>query len=269
MGIYFSAAGVGMSVALASSAMFPNIKSAFVTAGLAMLVIGILWVLFIKAKPEGAPDLPVMPVSKYIGVTAKSRNVWLVGIALMFFMGANMTFSGFLPNALNGARGIDPVTAGVMASVVTFGTILGSLVGPAVSDRIGLIKPFLAPVAILGAVIMYLSWAMTGTMTWILLAILGILLGMSPPLLMAFPMLLPEIGPVYAGTAGGIMATLQLIGAFFIPSFIIAPIAGQNFTVLFALGSASCLIFGLITLLLPELGAKSRSKTMQSPTHRV
>lgn len=270
MGIYFSGAGVGMTVALATSAMFPTTKSTFVTAGILLTVAWVLWMACIKVKPEGAPDLPVMPVTKYIGVAAKSKNVWLVGVALMFFMGANMTFAGFLPNALNEIRGMDPVAAGLMASLVTLGTIFGNIVGPALSDRIGRIKPFLAPVAIVGALVMYLAWmAPEGFAMWGLLALLGILLGMSTPLFMSFPMLLPEIGPVYAGTAGGLIATLQLIGAFFIPSFIIAPIAGTNYNMLFALGSLSLFMVGMVALSLPELGAKAQVKASTKVTEVI
>lgn len=262
MGIYFSASGVGISVALATSALFPTIQSAFITAGLIMLAIWILWVLFIKAKPEGAPDLPVMPVTKYIGVAAGSKNVWLVGAALMFFMGSSMAFSGYLPNALHNARGMSPVTAGLMVSLVTFGTIVGSILGPAIANRIGKFKPFLVSVAVLGAMAGYSSWiAPQGAVMPLLLAVLGVTGGMCVPLLMSFPMLLPEIGPVYAGSAGGIIGTLQVIGAVFIPSFIIAPLAGQNYTMFFALGSLCFLVTGVVTLLLPELGAKSQAQT--------
>lgn len=265
MGIYFTAAGIGMSVALATSALFPTVKSAYTTAGIVMFVIWILWMTFIKAKSEGAPELPAMPVLKYIGVAARSRNIWLVGLALMCFMGANMAFTGFLPNALTQVHGIDPAKAGVMTSVVTFGTILGSIVGPFISDRMGRIKPFLTPVAVLGAAVMYISWVVQGVSVWIFLFALGVFLGMSVPLLMAFPMLLPEIGPVYAGSAGGLMATLQLIGAFFIPSFIIAPLSGENYNILFALASLFLFLMGVIELFLPELGAKARAKADAKP----
>lgn len=261
MGIYFSATGVGMSVALATSALFPTTKSAFITAGLVMLAVWILWMVFIKAKPEGAPDLPVMPVTKYIGVAARSRNVWLVGVALMFFMGSSMAFSGFLPNALHNVRGMSPVTAGFMTSLITFGTIVGSILGPVVSNRIGKMKPFLASVAILGAMAGYSAWvAPQGAAMPVLLAVLGIMSGMCAPLLIAFPMLLPEIGPVYAGSAGGIIGTLQVIGAVFIPSFVIAPLAGQNYNLFFSLGSLCFSLVSVVVLLLPELGAKLRAK---------
>ncbi len=265
MGIYFSSAGFGMGGALATSTLFSTAKSAYTTAGLIMLGVFILWMVFVKGKPDGAPELPAKPVLKYIGVAARSKNIWLAGIALMFFMGANMAFLGFLPNALTQVRGIDPTQAGIMAAMVTLGTILGNIIGPNLADRIGRIKPFLSPVAFLGAILMFASWMAPGISVWILLILLGICLGVSIPLLMAFPMLLPEIGPVYAGSAGGLMATLQLIGAFFIPSIIIAPLGGNNYTIIFGISSIFLLLLGVVTLFLPELGAKARNE--QNPKH--
>lgn len=261
MGLYFSSAATGITVALATSAMFPSSKSAFIVAGIFMFVVWIAWMAFIKAKPAGAPEMPVMPLSQYLGVVVKSKNIWLVGLGMMFFMGSNMAFSGFLPNALNAVRGVDPVTAGLLASIVTIGTMVGAIAGPAMSDRIGRIKPFLAPVCILGAVVMYAAWIVpTGVTMWGTLFVLGILMGISSPLLMAFPMLLPEIGPAYAGTAGGMIATLQLLGAFVIPAFIITPLAGSNFSLLFGLSSLFFALLGVVTIFLPELGAKERAK---------
>lgn len=261
MGLYFSSAATGITVALATSAMFPSSKSAFIAAGIFMFIVWIAWMTLIRAKPAGAPEMPVMPVSQYLGVVVKSKNVWLVGLGMMFFMGSNMAFSGFLPNALNAVRGVDPVTAGLLASIVTIGTMVGAIVGPAMSDRIGRIKPFLAPVCLLGAVVMYAAWIVpTGVTMWVTLFVLGILMGISSPLLMAFPMLLPEIGPAYAGTAGGMIATLQLLGAFIIPAFIITPLAGSNFSLLFGLSSLFFALLGVVAIFLPELGAKARAK---------
>ncbi|MFZ7103784.1 MAG: MFS transporter [Peptococcaceae bacterium] len=261
MGIYFTSNGMGITVGLATTALFPSAKSAFITAGILIFVIWILWLLFIKAKPPGGPELPVLPMAKYMGVAAKSKNVWLVGMALMFFMGSSMAFSGFLPNALHDQRGMSPVTAGFMASLITFGTIIGSLIGPVISNKLGRIKYFIIPVAVIGAIAGYLSWAGPQGSMPALLFVLGLLAGMPTPLLLAFPMLLPEIGPVYAGSAGGMIGTLQVMGAVFIPSLIIAPIAGQNYTLFFTLGSLCLFAEGITTLFLPELGAKTRENS--------
>jgi len=272
IGIYLSALGVGITVALATSALFPTTKSAFMASGIFMAVVGVLWIILIKPKPQGTPDLPVMPVTKYIGVAAKSKNVWLVGLALMFFMGNSMAFSGFLSNALHEAKGLSPVTAGFFASLVTFGTIVGSIIGPVLSGRIGRIKGFLLPVSVVGAAVGYASWNLPqGLGMTVLLVIFGVLSGMCAPLLMSFPMLLPEIGPVYAGSAGGIIGTLQVIGAVFIPSFILIPAAGSNYDMFFALSSICLLVAGVVILFLPELGgsAPSTSKTGSEHTEFV
>ena len=258
LGIYFTAIGFGTTVALATTALFPTAKSAYITAGIIMVVIGGLWLVFVKNRPEGVPEPPAMPALEYIGVAARSRNVWLTGLALMCFMGANVSFLGFLPEALTQVHGISSAQAGLMAAMVPVGIILGNMIGPIMSAHIGRIKPFLAPIAFLGAIVTYLSWITPGIGIWPMLFATGFLMGVGPPLLMSFPMLLPEIGPVYAGSAGGIIATLQLIGGFFIPSFIIAPIAGYNFTLLFALAAVTMALMGVVALFLPELGAKAR-----------
>jgi hypothetical protein len=70
-------------------------------------------------------------------------------------------------------------------------------------------------------------------------------------------MLLPEIGPVYAGSAGGIIATLQVIGAVLLPTFVITPLAGSNVTVLFGLAALCMALIIIPVLFLPELGSRA------------
>lgn len=266
MGIIFTGTSVGMTVGLSTSALFPTTKMAFTSAGYLMLAFTLIWIIFVKDSPEGTLTHSSQPSGNYLGVVIKSRNIWLVGLSLMLYMGFNMIISGNLANALNSARGIDPTTAGLMASLITTGNMFGSFIGPMISDRIGRIKPFLAPVGVLGAILIYLSWNSSGTLMWLSLLGLGFLMGISYPLLMSFPILLPEIGPAYAGSAGGFISTLQLFGAFFIPSFIITPIAGKNFDLLFLLCSGLYFLFGVVTSFLPELGAKAKSIEEQTST---
>ncbi|GEA17295.1 MFS transporter [Moorella sp. E306M] len=258
MGIYITSPTFAMSVGMATTAMFSSIKAAFITAGIGCILTAVIWVALAKDKPEGAPELPAMPVAQYLGVAARSKNVWLVGLALLFMMGGAMAFSGFLPDALHSVRGIDPVTAGFLASMGTIGTLLGSILGPIICDRIGYMRRFLFSAGALGAVTIFYSWqAPLGAWIWMMLILSGVLAGAAGPILMSFPMLLPEIGPVYAGSAGGLMATLQLIGAVAIPTFIIAPLAGHNYYMMFGLAGMSIFLLGIVSLFLPELGRKA------------
>ncbi|ADL07555.1 MFS transporter [Thermosediminibacter oceani] len=262
MGVVLASATGAMAIGTATSAMFPSMKSAFITAGVICAVIAALWVLFMKDKPEGAPDLPAMPVINYLGVAVRSRSIWLVGFAMMFIMGAMMAFSGFLPNALYAVRGIDPVKAGFIASLGTIGGFAGSILGPVICDRLGYMKPFLITAALLSAAGMFYAWQTPlGAIMWVLFIINGFMNASISPMLMSFPMLLPEIGPVYAGSAGGLIATMQLIGAFCIPTFVIAPLAGTNFKLMFGLAAMCYLLAAVVFLFLPELGIKARCKT--------
>jgi NNP family nitrate/nitrite transporter-like MFS transporter len=77
--------------------------------------------------------------------------------------------------------------------------------------------------------------------------------------------LLPGIAVAYTvaagscGTAGGVVATLQLLGAVIIPTYVVGPIAGANISVFFTAAGVCmifCFVFGFC---LPELGRKKQA----------
>ena len=79
--------------------------------------------------------------------------------------------------------------------------------------------------------------------------------------LVSLPVRLPEIGPVYAGTAGGIAASMQLAGAVLVPTFVLTPLFGDNFVVFYAVAGALCAIMAICCMLLPKLAdAAPRSR---------
>jgi len=259
MGIYIAGANAGITLALATSAFFSSLKVAFMTSAVLTLLALFLWLLFIKSKSAGKPDLLIQPFGEYLGVALKSKHTWVGAVAMFFYMGTYVTQSGFLTNSLTEGKGVSQVMAGLVASSLTISFILGTIIGPIISDKVGLMKPFLAPTAIIAALCSYLAWLVPfGPLTWILLLITGIMLGTSVPLIMSLPMLLPEIGPVYAGSAGGVISTLQMAGAFVISSYIILPLAGKNMDHVFMYIGLGYLVFGLSLLLLPELGRKAK-----------
>ena len=262
VGIYYLLCMSGATISLAvTAAFFESIYGAFLTAAFIMLGLTILWIVFAKNKPPGAEDLPVMPVMKYVRVAAKSRNVWLTGLATAFAMGAMVTMMTYLPTALTMAKGIAPSTAGLMTSVFTFGTLIGSLVLTVLCDKLGLMKAFVIFITLAGTAALYLSWIIPeGALVWILLAIAGFLAGSPLPILFTIPIRLKEIGPVYAGSAGGIVSTIQMLGGFVLPTFVIGKIAGENYDLLFILGCLAFVFIVIFTLLLPELGWRKQAK---------
>jgi NNP family nitrate/nitrite transporter-like MFS transporter len=259
MGVYIAGANAGIALAQATSALFPTIGEAFMASAALMLIALALWLLFIKSKPAGTPDVPSHPVTEYLGVAARSRYIWLGAVAMLFFMGSWVAQTGNLPNALAQSKGVSPVLAGLTASSLSLALIAGTIIGPMLAQKLGLIKPLLTPTAVLSAIGAYLAWiAPFGASTWTLLILTGFLLGMSPPLIMSLPMLLPELGPVYAGSAGGIISMFQMGGAFVIPSYVIMLLAGSNMDQVFLYISIGYLLFGTVMLFIPELGLKAR-----------
>ncbi len=252
----------------ATTALFPSDASAFIFSGVACFVILILWLVFARNKPEGAPEMPILPATRYLGKAARSGAILLAGLGSFFVMGSTMTFADFLPNVLRDLRGISPVQAGFYGSLGTFGGIFGCFMGPVICNRMGVMKRYLIIVVLLAAAASFWSWQMpVGTAIVVGLILAGILQNAVTPLFLSLPMLLPEIGPVYAGSAGGIICTLQVLGAVLVPTFIITPLAGTNPTILFGLAS---LCFGLTVLpvlFLPELGSRvlaARSEKAQA-----
>jgi NNP family nitrate/nitrite transporter-like MFS transporter len=258
MGLYMVSPMLAGFAGTATTALFPSDASAFVFSGAACLVILILWLIFAKNKPEGAPDMPVLPVTRYLGKAAQSRGIWLAGVCAFFVMGAMMTFTDFLPNVLHDLRGISPVQAGVYGSLATLGGVFGSFLGPVICSRVGFMKPYMVVVSLLGAVGTFWSWQLpVGPGIVMALILAGFLQSAILPLLLSLPMLLPEIGPVFAGSAGGIISTLQVLGAVVVPTFIVTPLAGLNANVLFGLAAICFALILIPALFLPELGSRA------------
>ena len=80
------------------------------------------------------------------------------------------------------------------------------------------------------------------------------MLGASMPIFLSAPVLLEGLGTKYAGSAAGVISTLQLLGAVLIPTYILTPIAGDNYSLLFLLASICMVIMFLCGLLLPQFG---------------
>lgn len=259
MGVFVAASGCGSTIALATTPLFGSIQGAFTFSAVGIGVLLVLWLTVVRNKPADAPEMPVMPMGKSFAVAARNKYIWIGGVALFFMMGTYVTHAGFLSNGLVVGKGADPVSAGLVASCVTFSFIFGGIIGPILAQRVGRIKPFLGPTGVICAVVSYLSWMVAfGPLTWVFLILTGLFLGMSVPIIMSLPMSLPDIGPAYAGSAGGILSTWQMAGSFFLSSYVITPLAGDSMDVLFLIISIGYLVYGAVMFFLPELGAKAK-----------
>ena len=269
VGIGLAGATLSMAVGLGTSALFPSLQAIFIFTAVVAVIALAAWWLFFKDGPRGAQgasqaeagDAPAAQpsLSDCLKVVLKSRNVWLVGVGLGLDMAATMCIVTFLPQVLQATRGFDPTAAGALSSVVTFGNLAGSILAPLINARVGRFKPVAIVLAVVAAAGTAFAWQLPeGPVMLVCFFLTGFSLGGLLAILVSVIVLLPEIGPVYAGTAGGIASTLQLFGAVVIPSYILVPILGTNYPMLYGIGGILCLVAAACIFVLPEvLGRKA------------
>ena len=201
-----------------------------------------------------ASDVTQPSLGECLKAVLKSRNVWLIGAALGLNMAATMCILTFLPQVLQSTRGFDPTAAGALSSVVTFGNLTGSILAPVIIARTGRFKLVAIAFAVVSAAGTAFAWQLPeGPVMIASFFLTGFCLSGLMTTFYSAIVLLPEIGPVYAGTAGGVGATMQLFGAVVIPSYILAPLLGENYPVLYVVAGILCLIIAACMIPLPEI----------------
>ncbi|WEV50943.1 MFS transporter [Lactobacillus sp. ESL0731] len=253
MGVFFASASIGIMLSQITGPMFKSINSAYTFSSVLLLILAVCWVLFVRDTPKGeeVPQAQGQQESSmsYFKVAAKSGKVWLIGICGGCCTAAAMAFSGILPQAF-AARGMNGRQAGMFAAIATVGSLCGSLFGPAIVGKLKNAKPFMITTTLLSAVLMGITWYVPlGGVLLVTLIFGGLCGAITGPLLQAMPIQFPEIGPKYAGSAGGLVGTMSLLLSYVVP-VIISGIAGHNFALTFILQGT---IFGLTVIILAIL----------------
>jgi NNP family nitrate/nitrite transporter-like MFS transporter len=259
MGLFYASSCVAIVVAQVCAPLFGSVYNSYLVAAIVLAISTVLWYLLDRDVPKGETPAPPEPTLEYLKVAGKSKGVWLIAIGVGFGLASTTAYAGLLPQALELGKGVEMTTSGVMAAIVTVGSFFGCLIGPACADKIGKFKGFLVSTTIIGALFMFVTWycPSVGWVIWFVLVANGFFTAINGPIMQAMPILLPEIGEKYAGSAGGIVGTVSLLISYFVP-IIISVIAGDSYAVNFALESL-CFVLGVIPIvLLPELGPKGK-----------
>jgi nitrate/nitrite transporter NarK len=260
-GIYMSGLNIGAAIGLLTGPLFGGWKPAFGAVGILMLVVAVLWTVLARNAPEGV-DITMPPIVTGIKKGIQSKNVWLIALAQCLYLGAFVGFSGNFPTALQQVHEISPKTAGAIASLLTWGVVLGNFLMPILSDRVGLRKAFVHVGAVGSAICVFFAWYFApGAATWILIFVGGFIFGSIQPILFTVLVELPEIGPECMGGASGLVATFLNAGGFFIPLLITSPLVAAGTLGAYTTGFlVTALILGgivLLTWFLLETGSKA------------
>lgn len=232
VGIFYVASCIAIVCAQSVSTMFPDLYATYMAAAIALLVVRVCWCIFVKNHPQGEEVPAGEPVTKYLRIAARSKNVWLIAATYGLTLAATTGLGTIFPTTMQVARGYSMELSGSLAVVGTIGSFFACIVGP--------------------------LWVQLSPSLWALLVVNAFLTACSGPIIEAMTYQLPEIGAKYAGSAGGIVTTTGMIFSYALPIAVTAVI-GENFMVLMI---AYAVVFGLSAptiALLPETGAKAQA----------
>jgi cyanate permease len=240
-GIWFSpkeyalASGVmftGMEVGIASSFVLTPVvllpwsgswQGVFIAIGILSLAMTAVWIFFAKERPESATSsshtdfsgkVEGVPFRKSLSTVLRNKYIWVLMLTTFFLLAPQIGLLGFLQTMLT-LKGIEPTTAGLITSMISWFMIPSSFIIPMISDRVGLRKPFIWATSIFAAVALYLVGTMTDMPLWISVIVYGFLIGSMAPIVLAMPVEL--VGTSYSATAGGFILVGGYLGAMIAP----------------------------------------------------
>ena len=260
IGIVLAGTTASQVVGMATTAYFPSVNSAYIVAAMISVLVAVLWILFAKEAPSGlgsnekVVEIPKQSLMDNLKIVIRNPHIWCVGICLMFMLGSIIALSAFLPLALQSECGFSAQSAGTITSVIMGGSLVGTIVGPIWCEKSGNLKIFLCVFGMVAGLGTAFAWTLPiGVLMLVAMFITGFTSNAIVPIMISIPIRLNGISFECAGTAGGVVATIQLLGAIMIPTYIISPIAGSNYSLFFILAGVSAALCGLVAFALPNL----------------
>ena len=202
--------------------------------GLISALLGVIWLMVIKDPTASRLETnhgehPVSIKEGFLKVI-RIRDQWLLLGAQFCLQASLLGLVGFLPDILVG-RGMSKWEADLSVSLIFWTNILGVILVPLWSDKVGMRKIFIWPLALLGALCIGSLDLLGATSLMSACAILGLVVGFIP-LLVTLLIEMKGIGPKYLGTALGIFYAVGNLGAFVSPIIggVIIDVTGVNWS---------------------------------------
>jgi nitrate/nitrite transporter NarK len=230
-GMLIVAWSVGAVIATLSSATLISPwlggwKNVLFLFGAPPVLLGLLW-WFTGREPrqDETGHVPVVgePLRRALANVIRIKDVWIMGVALLTYWGANMGFGGYLPLYLRNI-GWEPVLADTAMTIFSGVGVVGVIPMVLYSDRIRSrrIVMFIATILLALSIGLIPFVGMGGI--WVLLIIGGLIRTGFSALANTLIFETKGVGGTYGGTAIGLTNTLGMLGAF------LAPPIGNSFT---------------------------------------
>ena len=220
-GIYMTGAVVGSASALAltNALVLPLVgtwRNVFSVYGVISFIVAFCWILLARESTVKSEQANLhFPIKKMLQSLLGNRYIWMVAIigssSFLVFYG----FGNWLPTLLED-KGMNPVDAGLFASVPTWVGLVGSAIIPGIT-RAGSRRPIIIALLLIEGVFIYLIGITSGTFLVASIVIYGIVSGAVMPLMLVVMMDLPAVGAEYTGVASGLFFSVGLSMGFIGP----------------------------------------------------
>ncbi len=217
-------AGAALALVLTPLVLEPvgGWRSLSIILGVATAIIGVLWFMTVRDRPHEPDEAE----AGHLGTVAAIRQVlsirdaWTLAVCHMLFLGGYIGIIGYAPTYFVDVQGMTSATAGAVVSVIMWAYVVGALVVPSISDRVGLRKRFYVPGMFIAGACMVLSGYALGVSLWIVALMWGFF-GGAAPLAFVVPLEMEGVGRRLAGSAVGIAITAGYLGG------VLAPVVGM------------------------------------------
>ncbi len=197
----------------------------FFYGGISVLM-GLLWFLTVPEPARSVSTAETQAPRQSLKHVVRSRNIWLIAIGMMGFAGCNKGLMGYLPLYLLNIGWTTAGADGALAALNAAGTA-AAIPLTLLSDKLGLRKAVLVPGLIITVIGVGLLSVVTGPAVWLLAIMAGVFRDMIWAVAATLSVETEGIGPVYAGTAVGIVHAFTRVGYTF------APPAGNSLVVIY------------------------------------
>jgi predicted MFS family arabinose efflux permease len=224
IGVVLAGGGIGFTIGSLLSATFVSPllgswRNVLFLYGAISVFISLLWLITIKEQQTAGITGVVERVSprEAIHYVLHNKNVWLISLAMLGYMGCVEGMCGYLPLYLREFKEWLPASAdGTLATFMGFSTI-GAIPISMISDKLGWRKFLILPIITVTIISLGLLSIADGITIWVLIIVAGI--GRDGLVALACTSTIESkgIGAKYSGTAMGLMQTIIRIGTFISP----------------------------------------------------
>jgi MFS family permease len=193
----------------------------FFLYGAISIVIGLLWIFTVRRAERAEPSYSTAKISlrEAASHVLTVKYVWLLGLAMLGYVGCVQGMVGYLPYYLREAGWVAASADGTLATLNGLSTAF-AIPTAILSDRLGLRKMIVIPVLVVtvaGIALLPVANMANSAMVWVIMIVVGICRDGSMALCNTMVMETEGVGPAYAGTAIGLVYTISRFGSAFSP----------------------------------------------------